>query len=113
MKTKLTLDDVFELSTEELRVEFERLGQDTTGMSEVQVQKWLLKAVYHKMFVEAAEAKKRTEEAEREQRKRDREMELERLRAQLEQMKVETQEMVTAYSYSKLADEQNSFGLGV
>ena len=45
IESKLTLDNIFEMSVEELREELENLGQDTKGFSKVQLQKALAKMV--------------------------------------------------------------------
>src|SRR5678816_2337272 len=113
----LTLEDVFDCSVEELKVELERLGQETKGLSKAQMQKMLAKLVSPskamreewkikskslelKAAKEADEAERqfKREEAERQQRKEERDLEMFKLRIEAEaaqsklQLELEVQE---------------------
>src|SRR5688572_240815 len=106
----LTLEDVFDCSVEELKVELERLGQETKGLSKAQMQKNLAKLVSPskamreewkikskslelKAAKEADEAERqfKREEAERQERKGERDLEMFKLKleAEAEKRKVE------------------------
>ena len=99
----LTLEDVFDCSVEELKVELERLGQETKGLSKAQMQKTLAKLVSPskamreewkikskslelKAAKEADEAERqfKREEAERQQRKEERDLEMFKLKLEAE-----------------------------
>src|ERR1043165_6105256 len=98
----LQLEDIFEMKQEDLREELEKLGQDTKGLSKVQMQKNLAKlirspdsspklgmqesGVQAKLF--KAKLKKEQEEIARTQRKEEREAERQ---FELEKMKLQTQ----------------------
>ena len=41
----LTLDDIFEMKQEELRIEMEKLGHDVKGLTKVQMQQALAKLI--------------------------------------------------------------------
>jgi hypothetical protein len=89
----VVLDDVFEMTVEELRQELEKQGYETKAMTKIQMQKALAKMVSPvsskeewKLKAKSLELKAQTDA---EERKEDREYELKKL--EIEQKKIEAE----------------------
>src|ERR1043165_7248410 len=94
----LSLDDIFDMSAEEVRLELDKLKQDTRGMSKSQMQKLLAKLVarekeefqfgFGQLEIGSRDAFEKTEVKTLES---DRELQLEKLKLEVGERKAERQ----------------------
>lgn len=98
---RLEVEDVFDMSADEVRQEVERLGHEAKGLNKVQLQKVLVKLISPKikspedwrLKAKALELKvqKETEEADRVQRKDAQDFELAKLKIEAEERRMQAQ----------------------